>query len=497
MNLTDTEMLEMELLLRQDDVDSGVSDFWEYCKLTSPRYYRDDKPHLKILCTVLQNFYEGKLIRENGKSYKKLMINIPPRHGKTRTLTKFSQWILGKNPFEKIIVGSYNDDTAGDFSKYTRDGIEEKRNVETGYVFNDFFPDTQLKFGTNSYYKWALEGQFFNYLGAGIGGSITGKGGSILLIDDPIKNELEAFNEDKLQKIWNWYTGTFLSRGDTEGRNAEDLEIAAEPFEIVTMTRWCNQDICGRILSSDEAKEWYQVVMKAYDKDTDTMLCERTLSRTRYEDLQKKMIPEVFWANYLQETIDTKGRLYKEFKTYDELPIDKDGKLVIEGIYNYTDTADEGSDFLCSICYAQYKGEAYIVDLLYTKEGMESTEPKTAQLLNRNKVNKAVIESNNGGRGFARNVQRILKDELNNTATIIDWFHQSENKIARILTHSSFVQEHIYFPVNWKDRFPEFYKSMSTFLKEGKNQKDDAQDCITGVAERIDSEKKFEVLFGV
>ena len=495
MTLTDYEIVEMEMLLRQEQIDAGQQDFWKFCQLKSPRYYTDDKPHLRTLCTTLQDFYEGKLIRKDGLPYRKLMMNVPPRFGKTRTLTNFSQWILGKNQRERIILGSYNDDTAGDFSKYTRDGIEEKRNTETGYVFSDFFPEVIIKFGSNSYYKWALEGQFFNYLGAGIGGSITGKGGSVLMIDDPVKSEMEAFNEDRLNKIWNWYTGTFLSRGDTEERS--DLLVAVDPLEIIAMTRWSNGDICGRILESEDRDNWYQVVMKAYDKDSDTMLCERTLSRTRYEDLQKKMIPEVFWANYLQETVDVQGRLYKDFKTYSELPADKNGKLLTEGVYNYTDTADEGSDYLCSICYAQYKGEAYVVDLLYTKEGMEKTEPKTAQLLHRNKVNKAVIESNNGGRGFARSIQRILKDELKNTTTIVEWFHQSENKAARILTHSSFVQEHIYFPVNWKDRFPEFYKSMTTFLKENKNRNDDAQDCITGVAERVGSGKTLEILFGV
>jgi predicted phage terminase large subunit-like protein len=165
--------------------------------------------------------------------------------------------------------------------------------------------------------------------------------------------------------------------------------------------------------------------------------------------------------------------------------MDSKGNPIFEQIRNYTDTADEGADHLCSINYGVYQGEAYLLDVYYTKEGMEITEPATAKFMLDSDVNLAKIESNNGGRGFARSVERILWDTHKSRSVIIKWFHQTENKKARIMTQSSFVQEHIYFPLNWKDRWPEFYKSMTTYLKEGKNKHDDAQDCITGVAESI------------
>ena len=67
--------------------------------------------------------------------------------------------------------------------------------------------------------------------------------------------------------------------------------------------------------------------------------------------------------------------------------------------------------------------------------------------------------------------------------TVVKWFHQSANKQARIMTASAFVQEHVYMPLNWRDRWPAFYKALTGYLKEGKNKHDDAADCITGVAE--------------
>lgn len=462
-------------------LDSGRKSFWFYCQIKNPDYYTDDKTYLLNFCEVLQNLYDGKLLNSDGKPYKKIIINMPPRFGKSRTLINFTQWVLGKNQSERIITCSYNDTSAGDFSKYTRDGIQEMKISEEYFVFSDFFPNVTLKKGSNSYFNWALEGQFFNYLGTGMGGSVTGKGGSILIIDDLIKLAEEAFNQERLEKIWQWYTGTFLSRGDAKG---------GEPIEIITMTRWADGDICGRILSSEEAKDWYVIKLEAYDEKEDKMLCEEVLSKERYSLLSKKMIYEIFRANYHQEAIDQKGRLYKNLKTYNLLPMDEFGKLVIEGNYNYTDTADEGDDYLCSICYAVYKGEAYITDVYYTKEGMEVTEPKTAEMLVRNNTNNAKIESNNGGRGFARNVNRIIWDNYKTRSVIISWFHQSENKIARIISQSSFVQEHIYFPINWKDRWPLFYKHVTSFMKEGKNANDDCADGLTGIAENVSNHKK-------
>lgn len=479
-------MTERELLTREAKIMVGKVSFWNYCQLKNPTFYTSKKTYLKTLADTLQRFKEGTLLKDDGTAYTKLMINMPPRFGKSRTLINFCQWLLGTDNSERIIECSYNDNAAGDFSKYTRDGIDEVKQGEGEYfVFSDFFPNTRIKFGSASYQNWALEGQHFNYLGAGIMGSITGKGGSVLIIDDPIKLSDEAFNEDRLQKIWDWYTGTFLSRGDAAGR---------EPLEIMVMTRWSNLDPCGRILDSDEAKDWHQIKFEAYDEVNDLMLCEETLSKQRYLELKKKLIPEIFLANYHQITIDQKGRLYNTLKTYNELPKDEvTQQLLIEQIKNYTDTADEGMDYLCSITFGIYNGEAFLIDVYYTKDGMEITEIELANRLRRNKVNVARIESNNGGRGFARAVQRILWQTFINEegktivdkSTIIKWFHQSKNKRARIISNSAFVQEHIYFPSNWKERWPEFHRAMITYMKDAKNKNDDAADAITGVSEEL------------
>lgn len=457
-------------------------DFWEYCKLLSPDFYTDERYHLHILCVTLQALYEGKLLRPDGVPYRKMMINIPPQHGKSRTLINFCQWLLGKNNEERIIQCSYNDTAAHDFARYTRDGIQEIK-LQEEIVYSDIFPDTKVKHGDASYDKWALEGQHFNYLGAGIGGSITGKGGSVLIVDDPVKSAEIAMNENALEKIWQWYTGTFLSRVSAKN---------GEPLEIIVMTRWAKCDLCGKILGSTEAAKWYIIRYMAYDNITDEMLCPSLLSKERYKTLKSLMVPEILEANYNQAPIDIKGRLYSSLKTYTEIPHDEKGNVLFTKVANYTDTADEGDDFLCSICYGVYQGEAYVLDVIYTKDPMEITEPAVAEMLHRNKIRDTDIESNSGGRGFARAVQRILREKYQSILCVINWFHQTQNKQARILTNSTWVQKHIYFPINWVDRWPLYAQAMMSYQKEGKNKHDDAPDATTGVAEKAGIKTKIE-----
>ena len=488
----DFSRAEMDFLQREAKIILAKNNFWDYCKVRSPEYYKEEYPHLKALCNILQTLYEGRVIKLTEDSEwvivdilpdqnidyivcKKIMINIPPQHGKSRSLFNFSQWILGKNEEERIIACSYNDDTAADFSKYTRDGITEKKNTVDQIVYSDIF-GTRIKHGTASYKKWALEGQHFSYLGAGTGGSVTSKGGTVLIIDDLVKGAIEANNDNYLEAKWKWYIGTFLSRVSAEG---------GEPLEIIVMTRWSTKDICGRLLADKKyAKDWYLLSMEVYDSKTDKMLCPQFLSKKRYSYLKDTMDEAIFLANYHGQPPDIMGRLYKKgFKTYKNLPKNPDN------IINYTDTADEGDDFLASVVVWVKGGYGYVTDLLYTQDAMEETEPNTAELLNRNGVLYSLIESNNGGRGFARNVIKLLgASGLNNTKIDIDWFHQSQNKKARIITMATWLMNYLIFPEGWQDMFPEIYKHLSEYQRAGKNEHDDIEDCLTGIGEMISNE---------
>lgn len=436
-------------------------DFWWYCKFTSPDFYKEDRRFLHDLADKLQWFVE-----EAAEQI--LVVNMPPRHGKSRTATKFVQWLFGKyGVSKKVMTGSYNETLSGTFAKAVRDTIAEQP-TEGIVVYNDIFPDTKIKYGEAAAQKWSLEGsQQANYLATSPTGTATGFGCNIMIIDDLIKNSEEAYNENVLQKQIDWFNNTMLSRTENS------FKI------IVIMTRWSTNDLAGFILENFD--NVVHINYQAVQEDG-TMLCDGILSRADYDLKTKNMNKDIILANYQQEPVDIKGRLYSSLKTYTEIPKDETGKPLFQYILNYTDTADTGSDFLCSICYGMYNGIYYILDILYTKEPMEVTELATAAMLTRNNVGSALIESNNGGRGFARNVQKECKS-IGNNHTVVKWFHQSENKIARILSNSTGVMNNVLFPVGWQDRFPEFAKDITKYQKEGKNAHDDAPDCLTGVYE--------------
>lgn len=154
---------------------------------------------------------------------------------------------------------------------------------------------------------------------------------------------------------------------------------------------------------------------------------------------------------------------------------------------NYTDTADTGSDKLCSIDYDVCEdGLAYVVDIIYTDEPMEITEPLTAGRLLKDRVSYADIESNNGGRGFARKVNELCNPLPNILNCQINWFYQGNNKESRIITNAANVKQKIVFPYDWHIRYPDFYNDVIRFKRKFRaNEHDDAPDTLTGIVEHM------------
>ena len=126
-------------------------------------------------------------------------------------------------------------------------------------------------------------------------------------------------------------------------------------------------------------------------------------------------------------------------------------------------------------------GLAYVIDVLYTQDAMEITEPATANMMKMNSVRQVKVESNNGGRGFARKV-----NELTPSGCSISWFTQSKNKEARIISNSATVTEKIVMPIDWHIRWPKFYSHVVKYKRLFKaNKYDDAPDTLTGIAEDL------------
>lgn len=178
-------------LKRQAQLELARRNFFYYCQLMAGDFYKSERIYLKQLCDSFQNFM-------SDDEHNVLIINIGPRHSKSRTAGMFVQWLLGNDNTKKIMTGSYNDTLSTVFSKSVRNAIQEEKADDSITVFSDIFPDTKIKRGDGAMNLWSLEKGYNNYLATSPGGTATGFGADVIIIDDLIKSALEANNANIL-----------------------------------------------------------------------------------------------------------------------------------------------------------------------------------------------------------------------------------------------------------------------------------------------------------
>lgn len=459
----------LALSIRELRIRFARQDFWEFCKLLEPDFYKESRSYLKKYCKTLQAFYERKLLKEDGTPYIKLMINMPPRHGKSRTLKNFTSWVLGINSNEKIITASYNDDQAILSSRACRDMIAQEKKEPIELIYREIFPHTQLSSNNASVQSWALEGRFFNYYGVGLGGAVTGKGATLKICDDLIKDAEVALNEQAKDKIWLWYSGTFASRGE---RNC---------LEIMNMTRWASDDPCGRVLAL-EPNDWYIFQYNVEDEDGN-ILCDEIISKEELNRLKVIMDEMIMAANYYNELIDLKNKVFT-LKRYQYHEIDG---MEFDYIISACDPSHGGGDAF-SLPVAGVKGNfLYILDFLYDKECSKS-EYLSAEMIARNKAEYFRIENNNGGNVIGKNIERILQTDFDYSC-YFDYFTRTSSKdktntiakgqkLARIIANAPKINNYVLFPEDFQTRCKGAYDELFKFNRV-KNLHDDAADSLT------------------
>ncbi|PSR56089.1 hypothetical protein AHMF7605_22585 [Adhaeribacter arboris] len=438
--------------------------------------------HHELITQKLDAVLRGEITR--------LIINIGPRYGKTELAVKsFIANGLALNPASKYIHLSYSDDLALDNSETVRDLVQQD-------FYKKMFPQVQIKKESNSKKKW------YTTAGGGVyataaAGQVTGFGAGIVDDEEQENNEVEIDNflTDIEQK--QGFGGALIIDDPTKPVDADSETIRErvnQRFDstisnrvnsrntpiIIIMQRLHEWDLCGYLMEN-EPGVWDVLSLPAIQEDEHGNEVALWPFKHTLEELKamNSRNPLVFGRQYMQNPQPKEGLLYSTFKTYTVAPATKRKTRKA-----YIDTADTGSDYLCSIVYDETEIGLYVVDILYTQAPMETTEPETATQLTKHKVSVARIESNNGGRGFARNVEsqmRILK----NHGTRVSWFHQSDSKEVRIFTRSAEVTNMIYMPANWDKLWPTFYKHVTSYAATGKNAHDDAQDTLTGMVEHI------------
>lgn len=303
--------------------------------------------HLEII-DALQRLADRKINR--------LIVMVPPRHGKSELVSRlFPAWILGRNPREQIITSSYSAELASAMNR-------DCQRIISSAQYRELFPDTRLSDGkqagvvrNNSRFDVLGGGGY--YVSAGVGGSITGLGCTVGIIDDPVKNAQEADSSTYRDSAWEWYTTTFKTR----------FEPGA--IEVVCQTRWHEDDLTGRILQLSGRDAGTEVISfpalaekKEPYRETGQALWENKYTRDKLLEKQTEVGSRAWNALYQQRPAPDDGGLIKKawFREYDPAKVDFGESPVMF----YLDTAytdKEKNDPTAALAYVRVGGDYYLV----------------------------------------------------------------------------------------------------------------------------------------
>lgn len=478
--------------VRQEMARTVYQNFVRYMK---PDY--DATQIHRVMMRLLDMFAHGHI--------RKMIIQMPPQHGKTELATRYlSSFMLGLDPDKKIGIGSYAATIAKDFNR------DVQRIIDTD-EYRELFPDTFLSGSnvvtmSNNYLRNSDVIEMVGHRGSlrvvGRGGSLTSKTIDVMILDDVYKDYAEGNSPVVREAAWKWYTTVVRTRLHNDSQ------------ELIVFTRWHEDDLIGRIMQSgeqvidvtswDDVKDvprgaWVRINFEAIKTGEPTELDPRQKGEALWparHSLQKltearDLDPVQFNCLYQGNPGGAEGRLYQnEFKTY----VEKSdyGTYIRSG--NYTDVADEGSDFLASVCYDIYKSDnvyfneqkkrfepilfALLTDMMMTDEPTDVTTVTVPEMINRNGTQRAWVESNNGGSGFGKTITKKVR------AAVV-MFAQTGNKESRVTTNSASVNNAIVMPFGWQTRWPKIYDHLTRFLRDfGANAHDDIEDCLTGIYEK-------------
>lgn len=437
------------------------------------------------------------------RKIRNLIIQAPPQHGKSQGSSRFlPAYMLGLNPDYKICIDSYAATVAKDFNRDVQRLIDCPQ-------YRAVFPDTTLN-GSNvvtistNYLRNSDVFEIVGHAGSlrvvGRGGSLTSKSVDVMIMDDLYKDSSEANSPVIREGAWDWYTKVARTRLHNDSQ------------QLIVFTRWHPEDIIGKLIETEEVIEircwsdfdtlpagaWALVNYEAIKTGEPTELDERNEGEPLWPErhslerlLAAKQLDAVgFECLYQGNPGSAESRLYQPFKTWVEKS--EWGTYVRSGCY--VDVADEGDDCLAAVSYDIYRSAntifnekkkrfepllfALVTDIEYTEAGTDVTTITVPRLINNNGVQKAWIESNNGGSQFEKTVKRKVR------ALTIP-FYQGANKESRIVTNAPFVNQHVIMPFGWEARFPAAAAHLAGFLRKfPANAHDDIEDALTGIYEK-------------
>lgn len=361
MSLTtlEDESLKAHQLLVDKARDGGLLAF---TLLTKPDY--STNWHHKALCKVLNKFIK--------KEIKRLIVQMPPRHGKSELVSRRLPALLhGLFPDDEIMVATYNSELAGDMTTDVQRIMDRKE-------YHEIFPNSRITpEGTLSKYarnasehellpRVSTDGTTHYYRGKyraqGIGGSFSGRGADWILLDDPIKNRDDADSKTYRENVWKFYSSTLRTRLEGEGSI------------LLTMTRWHVDDLCGKLLklakSDPLADQWTVVRFPAIKDDHENPYDQRELGEALWRDkFNEKWLEGAraagsrdWSALYQQRPTSEEGNIFKAtwFKQYMVMPTKFD--QIIQS-WDFSVKDKHSSDFNVGTVWGRIGNDKYLIHM--------------------------------------------------------------------------------------------------------------------------------------
>lgn len=439
--------LEVEAEIRKRGLNRPLS-FDEWLEKTQPLLEWQVKHLVYIRCKLI-DVVEGRI--------KKLMIFTPPRHGKSQQNTiSLPAWYLERWPDKRVIIGAYNSTLAEKFSRKARKLTRAKLSTERTAV-----DDWETIHGGG-------------LRAVGVGGGITGMGGNLILIDDPVKSREEANSPRYREKCWDWYT--------------DDLYTRLEPGGaiVLTMTRWHDDDLAGRILASEDGPNWQVVYLPAFADHNDILgrqpgeaLWPERYDETALNEIRSILGAQSFNALYQQNPIPDEGDYFKaaNCQWYDKPP----KRLHIYGASDYAVTDGEGDFTEHGAFGIDENDDIYILDWWYD----QTTSDKWIEsLLDLIAANKPIFWVGEGG-VIRRAIEPFLMKRSRERRVYcrFEWLNSIHDKPTRARAFQArWSMNKVYLPKNkpWADRL----LSQLTRFPAGAN--DDAVDVCSLIGRALD-----------
>lgn len=287
--------------------------------------YRDARHH-RLIARKLEAVERGEIDR--------LMIFMPPRHGKSMLASEFfPAWYLGRNPDHYVVAATYGQELADDFGRKVKNQLSDP-------LYQGIFPSVTLADDSKSSKRFHVNGsdgglehlttQRGAYYAVGVGGPLTGRGAHLMLIDDPIKNREDADSEIVRKKLKDWYTSTAYTRLMPGGKI------------IVIQTRWHEDDLSGWLLKEHPDEGWDVVDLAATDDAETVALWPEQYDIKALLRIKSAISARDWSALYQQRPSPEEGTYFQRdwFKTWAVKP----AHLNIYGTSDYAVT-DGGGDF--------------------------------------------------------------------------------------------------------------------------------------------------------